>query len=581
MSMWRSGVVALLGASFLACVSAQVSRTLGAYTSYTPTATWAPAPVCSQGSNPALSPGGGVYQDEFGAYYEMQCGQQFSGTNYYDNTFAGTNAQGIGSCFYGCSKRPGCMGFTYTGTVVGTSYNWQGSSGRCYHFFNNTQGTLGPATQQLGGQNVYGAAYLLQASPDTICPFYDGQTFTDNWGVAYNVRCGYGAATTAGAGTVVRSTAVANVQSCLSACDAAGTASCNHAVYSHNFVAEPNPYRGGQANALCTFLTGTPTPTGDGTGKFAYVARAALPPVTTTTTALNTATLTPVSYNCPTDDGLTITENGQTYTIGCSKTAGGPNAAQYAASSSWNDCFLLCDAYPGCTAFTYEGEAYGADAGNCFLKTETGVGFQPSDIFHVAAVRAANLVTYTSTSSTAAPSYTKPAYACPANNGLRFTDSYGIGWVIACSADTNQGAYGTYGGTSYNDCFEQCATNAQLSNNNCTGFSYFSPNQANGNGPGTCFLKNFTPLRFMYVDDSFHVAAIRQQNYVAGTYDPIASFTTTTVSTSSSSLAAITTTSTTTTTSSSSSSSVPSTTRTTVSTLLRGFEANVLSLSKT
>jgi hypothetical protein len=55
----------------------------------------------------------------------------------------------------------------------------------------DTQGALSAATAQLGGQNVYGAAYLIQAAPGTLCPFYDGTTFTDAWGGTFVVRCGY------------------------------------------------------------------------------------------------------------------------------------------------------------------------------------------------------------------------------------------------------------------------------------------------------------------------------------------------------------------------------------------------------
>lgn len=120
--MRRFGVVALLGASLFDYAYAQVT-TLSAATSYTPTQTWAPLSTCTQNGQP-----GGFYQDSIGTYWEVQCGQRFSGTAYYDNNnFVGTNGQGIGACFWGCSNRVGCVGFTYTGSVTSANVG----SGRC------------------------------------------------------------------------------------------------------------------------------------------------------------------------------------------------------------------------------------------------------------------------------------------------------------------------------------------------------------------------------------------------------------------------------------------------------------------
>jgi hypothetical protein len=88
-------------------------------------------------------------------------------------------------------------------------------------------------------------------------------------------------------------TQVANIQSCLSACDAAGTNVCNHAAYSYSATsvggaagsAEPAPYTStiGHAYGSCTMFTGTPTPTGAGQARYAVVVRstaAAAQPVT-------------------------------------------------------------------------------------------------------------------------------------------------------------------------------------------------------------------------------------------------------------------------------------------------------------
>ena len=270
----RFRVIAVLGVTFIDFVYSQTT-TLGVSTTYNPTNSWAAAPTCSLGSGyGGPAPYGGYYQDQFGQYYEMQCGYAFSGTTYYDGTYVGTTGQGVNTCFFGCSQRAGCMGFTYSYTSQSTGNT---GAGRCFHFFNGTQGTLGPATGVLIDQAVYGSAYLLQAAPGAVCPYYDGQTFNDFNGVSYSAMCGYRAATTtAGAaqGAVpVATTLVPNIQSCLSACDVAGTTSCGHAAYSYTPIAEPAGYTNPHNFGQCTFFTGTPTPSGGGSAHYHLVMR--------------------------------------------------------------------------------------------------------------------------------------------------------------------------------------------------------------------------------------------------------------------------------------------------------------------
>ena len=115
-------VIALLGATLVSHVAGQAT-TLSAYTSYVPTNTWVPQAQCSQ----AGGGNGGYYQDTIGTFWEVQCGQQFSGPTYYDNNYVGTSSQGIAACFWGCSNRIGCAAFTYTGTVSSAT----AGSGRC------------------------------------------------------------------------------------------------------------------------------------------------------------------------------------------------------------------------------------------------------------------------------------------------------------------------------------------------------------------------------------------------------------------------------------------------------------------
>lgn len=64
---------------------------------------------------------GGVYSDLWGGYWEMDCDYAFTGATYYDGSTApSSNGHGVLSCFDGCANRPGCVAFSYYGTVTGT-----------------------------------------------------------------------------------------------------------------------------------------------------------------------------------------------------------------------------------------------------------------------------------------------------------------------------------------------------------------------------------------------------------------------------------------------------------------------------
>lgn len=145
------------------------------------------------------------------------------------------------------------------------------------HFLKDTQGTLA-TTATLGGQAVYAAAYILQASPGTLCPFYDGQNFTSNpGGVTYTIRCGYQGKVGAGYpyASQISTTSVRNYMSCIYACDAAGPTSCQHVNYQYSTAAEPAIGNTAQSTyGMCTFLGGYPTPTGAGNLRYAMAIKA-------------------------------------------------------------------------------------------------------------------------------------------------------------------------------------------------------------------------------------------------------------------------------------------------------------------
>ena len=126
-----------------------------------------------------------------------------------------------------------------------------------------------------------------------------------------------------------------------------------------------------------------------------------------------------------------------------------------------------------------------------------------------------------------ASSYTTPTYYCPDANGETFTDSYGIAWIIGCGIDTTGGSYTGVGvADSWDECFAQCANNylnPTVGNpgdsTNCTAFTYVGAD--GGHGGGTCYVKNYNSESFTNSNTGTgFCAAIRVQNYVAGSYAP-------------------------------------------------------------
>jgi len=95
-------------------------------------------------------------------------------------------------------------------------------------------------------------------------------------------------------------------------------------------------------------------------------------------------TQTAVSYTCPEVDGRIILENGLSYVLDCNSIADGTPYASFPATSSFNDCFMLCDQSSVasganyCTAFTYEGADLGAGPGTCYLFNDVGKNFLPA-----------------------------------------------------------------------------------------------------------------------------------------------------------------------------------------------------------
>lgn len=124
---------------------------------------------------------------------------------------------------------------------------------------------------------MYAATYLLQASPGTLCPFFDGRNFTSDAGVTYSIRCGYQGRVGGSYPypSAVSTTSVRDYMSCINACDAAGPTSCQHVNFQYSTTAEPVFSSTQQSTlGLCTFVTGYATPSGGPNARYAMAIKA-------------------------------------------------------------------------------------------------------------------------------------------------------------------------------------------------------------------------------------------------------------------------------------------------------------------
>ncbi|GAB1729361.1 hypothetical protein NU195Hw_Modified_146t1 [Hortaea werneckii] len=474
---------------------------------------------------------GGVYQDRYGGYWEMDCGYYFSGSPYYDGAYVGTNGIGVYSCFNGCANRPGCVGFTYYGTSTGPATG----AGRCFHFFNGQQGNLNYNTTYLfpdnGGYSLFGSAYLLQANENLLCPTYNGTYFLDAQGQVYYILCGYGST------SQYQNTAARDGPACLALCDAQAQCIGVTVVYGG---AESNANN----NANC-YLASAGLNTIANTRNVLAV-RTTMPSFvpTTTTTTTTTSSTTPAaaSSTCtfavsptglPTNCGgrsstasfLGVYNDtcGVTYSIYC-HVESNPQQADSASASSISACMALCDNYVFADNSTCQSATL--YQGRCYLKRSFD-GFRDASTDTTVMVRNSNqnLLLANSSSTTASPttstatvpySTTLSAYtsyqptntwtinsgscasgmgpaaatATAGGQGGVYTDIYNSYWEMDCdyafsgtdnydgaTTGSGTGSLGVYG------CFNGCAQRP-----NCIGFSYYGTQSEPARGAGRCYF---------------------------------------------------------------------------------------------
>ncbi|KAI7566524.1 hypothetical protein KC343_g5385, partial [Hortaea werneckii] len=509
---------------------------------------------------------GGVYQDRYGGYWEMDCGYYFSGNTYYDGAYQGTNGIGVYSCFNGCANRPGCVGFTYYGTSTGPTTG----GGRCFHFYNGQQGNLNYNTTYLypdaGTYSLFGSAYLLQASENLLCPTYNGTYFLDAQGQVYYILCGYGST------SQYQNTAARDGPGCLALCDAQAQCIGVTVVYGG---AESNANN----NANC-YLASAGLNTIANTRNVLAV-RTTMPssvPTTTTTTTTTSSAASPTSAaasgtctfavsptGLPTNCGgrsstasfLGVYNDtcGVTYSMYC-HVESNPQQADTASASSISACMALCDNYvfadnATCQSATlYQGRCYLKRSFDSFrdASTDTTVMVRNSNQ-NLLLANSSSSTTTTSTRSSAAgpvtPTAPPPSFFCPADDIQQLQEN-GQNYYVGCGMVAQGTTSTTYTATnSWNDCFGYCDATV-----GCTGFTY--EGAVDGNGAGTCFLRNSAPIGLV-PSDSYHIGAVKAAYY------GFQVTTTTTTTTSSSRPFTTTTTSTTTTTTSSSSSAAAQT----------------------
>ncbi|KAI7389162.1 hypothetical protein KC328_g8590 [Hortaea werneckii] len=473
---------------------------------------------------------GGVYQDRYGGYWEMDCGYYFSGSPYYDGVYQGTNGIGVFSCFNGCANRPGCVGFTYFGSSTGATTG----SGRCFHFFNGQQGSLtyNPSYQfPDAGNPLFGSGYLLQANENLLCPTYNGTYYLDAQGQTYYILCGYGSTST------YQNNAGRDGRDCLQQCDA--QTQCIGVTVAYG-GAETNANN----NANC-YLASAGLNTIANTRNVLAV-RTTMPPfvptTTTTTTTTSSTTSAAASSTCtfavsppdlPTDCGgrsstasfLGVYSDtcGVTYSIYC-RADSNPLQADQVSAGSISACMALCDNYVFADGSTCQSATL--YQGRCDLKRSFD-GFRDANTDTTVMVRNSNenLLLANSSSTTASPttsaatvpySTTLSAYtsyqptntwtinsgscasgmgpaaatATAGGQGGVYTDIYNSYWEMDCDyafsgADNYDGAttgsgtgsLGVYG------CFNGCAQRP-----NCIGFSYYGTQSEPARGAGRCYF---------------------------------------------------------------------------------------------
>ncbi|KAF2859319.1 hypothetical protein K470DRAFT_265322 [Piedraia hortae CBS 480.64] len=134
--------------------------------------------------------------------------------------------------------------------------------------------------------------------------------------------------------------------------------------------------------------------------------------------------------------------------IGCGKDTNTVKGSSKTVSTSFDDCFAICDSSSTCTPFTY-------------------VSFQTTTPMSVSAIKVVNLVPL--------------PYQCPASDGKLIPDSTGAQYLAGCGSYASGFIYVTQ------NCFAFCSNGSfptKLGSGRCSGFTYVG--NLNGEAGGVC-----------------------------------------------------------------------------------------------
>ncbi|KAK3116534.1 hypothetical protein LTR53_003022 [Teratosphaeriaceae sp. CCFEE 6253] len=306
----------------------------------TPSQTWTPSPVCSNGLATPSSLRG-TYSDAYGANWDVECAQDSTGFVY---NVQGTSGFGVYGCFRGCDNSPGCTGFSFIGSV--TSPNT--GSGQCYYRYQ--------AGTYYANATVYAGANLISnGTPNLPCPYYNGSTYSNCDGSVYQVYCSanYGGASD------LSTTQATSMAGCMSSC--AQTAGCVFFVFAYT-GSEPGPSGPTQRSGTCYLKSNT------------FVASAVYgAPSNAVAAMISSAT---VSTMCdPTVTASTVTSSTVAGTSSGSTTTGGsgttssaptttPTTTATTASSSSPAASSACTSAPSPNLSTLSCSGANAGAGN-------------------------------------------------------------------------------------------------------------------------------------------------------------------------------------------------------------------------
>ncbi|KAI7066508.1 hypothetical protein KC339_g15489 [Hortaea werneckii] len=383
-----------------------------------------------------------------------------------------------------------CAGFTYSGDA---------NSGNCY--LKSAQGTYIPAGGNLvsafrvGGSAPGGTPSSSSMGPVSTpnggsCSALAAQneTYTDENGNTYHVRCGYDYA-----GPNLATAGVSSYSKCFAACDA--VKSCVSFSYLRG--------SGGGTCYLKSYTTGAPSsgvdgaqlisgPSGPSSGSPTQSSTAGTSVASETGTqsvssSTATSTATPGSASCQQLGDEYTDASNRTYTVQCGFDHQGGDL-KAVSSNSFQGCFPQCDATAGCVGFAYVG---GSGPGTCYLKNQITTGNANSNVDFAFTNTTSSSTssqapgtatgsassTVTGSESSIAPSATGgscASYTSP------FTDANNQTYIVECGTDHVGGDLTGVSSPSFGECFSFCDKTT-----GCVGFAYVG-----GSGAGTCYLKS-------------------------------------------------------------------------------------------